>query len=221
MDAVALAATPQTRIIGGAPFVYYPVIVTGNIAAIYLHQTLPYNDTYSVTMDPGVIVDASGAPFAGFPNINFWTFTAQTSGPAAGSNAVTVAFDGGDFCTVQGAVDFVPPNNTQPVVITVRPGAYAGITYVPSNKPFITVRGDDRAGSVLQYSNNNNINPSVSARAAFGVDASDFTLDNITLVNTTPHGGSQAEAFRGNNKRILLNLVNLYSFQHTLMLQGT
>jgi polygalacturonase len=221
MDTIDLAANPQTRVIGGAPFVYYPVIVTSNIAAIYLHQTLPYNDTYSVTMDPGVIVDASGAPFAGFPNISFWTFTTQTNGPAAGSNAVTVAFDGGDFCTVQGAVDFVPPNNTQPVVITVRPGTFTGIVYVPSNKPFITVHGDDRANSILQYPNNNNINPSVSSRAMFGVDASDFTLDNITLVNTTPHGGSQAEAFRGNNKRILLNRVNLYSFQDTLMLQGT
>ena len=55
----------------------------------------------------------------------------------------------------------------------------------------------------------------------FGVDAPDFTLENITLINTTPKGGSQAEAFRGNNQRILLNRVSLYGFQDTLMLQGT
>jgi hypothetical protein len=53
------------------------------------------------------------------------------------------------------------------------------------------------------------------------VDASDFTLEDITIVNSTPHGGSQAEAFRGNNSRILLNRVNLKSFQDTLMLQGS
>ena len=92
---------------------------------------------------------------------------------------------------------------------------------MPSNKPFLTVRGEDRAASILQYPNNNNINPSTASRAMFGVDASDFTLENITLINTTPHGGSQAEAFRGNNKRILLNRVNLYSFQDTLMLEGS
>ena len=54
----------------------------------------------------------------------------------------------------------------------------------------------------------------------FGVDAADFTLENITLHNTTPQGGSQAEAFRGNNNRIVLNRVNLKSFQDTLLLQG-
>jgi pectin methylesterase-like acyl-CoA thioesterase len=83
------------------------------------------------------------------------------------------------------------------------------------------VRGEDRNGSVLQYPNNNALNPTVSSRAMFGVDASDFTLSDITVINTTPHGGSQAEAFRGNNQRILLARVNLKSFQDTLMLQGT
>src|SRR5262249_51516043 len=41
---------------------------------------------------------------------------------------------------------------------------------------------------------------------------------------TTAKGGSQAEAFRGGSQtgqRILLNRVNLKSFQDTLMLQGT
>ncbi|SPE42139.1 Putative Pectinesterase (fragment) [Candidatus Sulfopaludibacter sp. SbA3] len=72
---------------------------------------------------------------------------------------------------------------------------------------------------MLQYSNNNVLNNG-NSRAQFGVDASDFTLENISLHNTTPHGGSQAESFRGNNNRILLNRVNLSSYQDTLMLQG-
>jgi pectin methylesterase-like acyl-CoA thioesterase len=220
MDTIDMTANPQTRMIGGAPFVYYPLIVNGNVAVFYLHQQLPFNDTYSVTMEPGVITDPAGAPFAGFADTNYWTFTTSTAGPVAGTQTLTVAFDDGDFCTVQGAVDFVPANNTQPVAITLRRGTFTGIVYVPSNKPFITVRGEDRDGSVLQYANNNNINPSVSSRAMFGVDAPDFTLENITLINTTPRGGSQAETFRGNNKRILLNRVNLKSFQDTLMLQG-
>jgi pectin methylesterase-like acyl-CoA thioesterase len=90
---------------------------------------------------------------------------------------------------------------------------------VPSSKPFITIRGEDRDGVVIQYANNANLNAG-NPRAMFGVDAADFTLENITLHNTTPRGGSQAEAFRGNNQRILLNRVNLKSFQDTLLLQG-
>ena len=223
VDTLDMSANPQTKVIGGAPFVYYPAIVTGNIAAFYLHQQLPANDVYSVTMDPGVLTDSTGVAFAGFSELNFWKFTTvpalKTTGP--GITSLTVAFDGGDYCTVQGAIDAVPANNTQPVTITVNPGPYTEIDYVPSSKPFITVQGADRNGSVIQYPNNNNLNPAgVSARAMFGVDASDFTLQNITLWNTTPHGGSQAEAFRGNNKRILLNRVSLKSFQDTLMLQG-
>lgn len=219
VDTIDMTANPQTRVIGGAPYIYYPVIVTGNIAAIYLHRQLPYGDTYSVTMEPGVLTDAEGAPFAGFSDTNYWKFTVLGAGPAAGAKALSVAFDGGDFCTVQGAIDFVPANNTQPVVITVAPGTYTEIDYVPSNKPFITVRGQDRNNSVIQYADNANLN-SGNARALFGVDAPDFTLENITIYNTTPKGGSQAEAFRGNNQRILLNRVNLKSFQDTLMLQG-
>jgi hypothetical protein len=219
VDTIDMAANPQSRTIGGNPFVYLPVIVSGNIAAVYLHGQLPVNDTYTVTMDPGVLTDANGAPFAGFGDLKFWTFTTRASLPPAGAAALTVAADGGDFCTVQGAIDQVPANNTQPVAITVRAGTYTEINYVPSSKPFITVRGEDRDGTVIQYANNNNLNNG-NARAMFGVDASDFTLENITLWNTTPHGGSQAEAFRGNNKRILINRVSLKSFQDTLMLQG-
>jgi pectin methylesterase-like acyl-CoA thioesterase len=221
MDTVDMAANPQSRVIGGNPYTYYPVMVDDTSASIYLHQQLPYNDSYYVTMEPGVIVDASGAPFAGFSDVSLWTFKTRAAGPADGASALTVdAAGSGDFCTVQGAIDFVPVNNTQPVTITVRAGTYTEIDYVASNKPFITVRGEDREDSIIQYPNNNSINPSTSSRAMFGVDASDFTLENITLWNTTPHGGSQAEAFRGNNQRILLNRVNLQSFQDTLLLQG-
>lgn len=133
--------------------------------------------------------------------------------------SLMVATDGrGEFCTVQGAIDFVPQNNTKPVAITVRRGTYNEINYVRSNKPFITVRGEDRRRSVIQYVNNNNRN-SGNFRVMFGVDAPDFTLENITLHNLTPYLGSQAEAFRSGNLRVLLNRVNLKSFQDTLLIQ--
>jgi len=62
---------------------------------------------------------------------------------------------------------------------------------VRSNKPFISLVGEDREETVIQYPNNNNLNGAITglARAMFGVDANDFVLENLTLHNTTPHGG--------------------------------
>jgi Pectinesterase/MBG domain/Bacterial Ig-like domain/Immunoglobulin domain len=222
VDTIDMSAAAQTRLNGSVSFNYRPIITSGNTAAVYLHQKLAYNQNYYVTLEPGVVRDASGAPFVGFSDTTLWNFSTKTSGPAAGASALTVAADGsGDFATVQGAVDFVPANNTKRVVILVKKGTYTEIVYVGSTKPFITVRGEDRNLSVIQYANNNNFNPtSTTTRGLFGVDAADFTLENITLRNTTPQGGSQAEAFRGNNNRIVLNRVSLYSFQDTLLLQG-
>jgi hypothetical protein len=220
VDTIDAGASPQTRLIGGTPFVYSPILISGRRALIALHQTLPYGDTYSVGIEPGVFTDAGGAPYAGLEAAQ-WSFRTRSVAPPAASPALRVAADGsGDFCTVQAAIDAVPANNTQPVTITVAPGVYNEIVYVAAGKPLITVRGQDRDGSVIQYPNNNNANPSTVGRPLFGVDAPDFTLENITLINTTPKGGSQAEAFRGNAQRILLNRVTLKSYQDTLLLQG-
>jgi pectate lyase/pectin methylesterase-like acyl-CoA thioesterase len=225
VDTIDLSLNAQTKNIGtaSAPFNYFPIIITGNTAAIYLHQALEYDQSYYVTIEPGVLTDMAGVPFAGISAPNVWRFSTKALGPASGSAALTVAADGrGDFCTVQGAVDFAPVGNTQRVTITVQRGIYQEIVYISSNKPFITVRGEDRELSVIQYANNANLNAG-NNRAMFGVDAADFTLENITLVNSTPRGGSQAEAFRGGSQtgqRILLNHVNLKSFQDTLLLQG-
>lgn len=118
VDTIDLGAATQSRQNGTVTFNYRPVIVSGNTAAIYLHQKLAYNTSYYVTMEPGVIKDAAGAPFVGFGDAGTWNFTTKTSAPAAGSTALTVAADGtGDFATVQGAEDFVPENNTRSVFI--------------------------------------------------------------------------------------------------------
>src|SRR5207237_9297715 len=104
----------------------------------------------------------------------------------------------------------------------------------------ITIRGEDRDATVIEYPNNDrfNVAPVSNAdnqciqrrlpgtpdlyncwRSLFGVEATDFTLENITLHNTTPFGGSQAEAIRRNNARIVLHRGNPVSFQRPLRLQ--
>jgi pectin methylesterase-like acyl-CoA thioesterase len=223
LDTIDLSVAPQTRSIGTSTFQfqYFPVLVTGNVATIVPHRPLPYGAVCSVLVDPGAFLDAQAMPFAGITNPVVWRFTNRPSPPAAGTTNLTVSADGtADFCTVQGAIDFVPAGNTQPVTISVRPGIYGEILYVGSGKPFITIAGQDRARCVIQYTNNNTMNGGTN-RALVGVDAADFTLRNVTLHNTTREGGSQAEAFRGNNRRIVLDQVTFLSRQDTVRMQGS
>jgi RNA polymerase sigma factor (sigma-70 family) len=125
VDTIDMSLSSQSRLNGTVSFNYFPIIVTGNTAAIYLHRKLAYDRTYFVTIEPGVITDTSGAPFAGIADQNTWAFSTRFAGPGAGTNALTVAADGsGDFCTVQGAVDFVPAGNSNRVVINVRSGTF-------------------------------------------------------------------------------------------------
>ena len=88
---------------------YFPVIVTGNTAAIYPHGgVLTSNQTYYVTMDNGIVADSStGAYFAGISDTNAWRFTTKPTGPANPTNLVVATDNSGDFDTVQGAVDSI------------------------------------------------------------------------------------------------------------------
>ena len=225
VDTLDVGVTPYTRTIGtqSVQFIFHPIIVTGNSAAICPHAgVLSYGETYYVTLEQGAIRDTDGGFFTGVSDPNTWRFTTKAAGPVPDATAVTVAEDGsGDFTTVQGAIDFVPLNNTQRVTITVKKGLYNEIVYIGSAKPFITVRGEDREQTTIAYPNNNNFNTLTgNNRAMFNVAAADFVLETITLHNTTPKGGSQAEAFRANAIRVTVNRVTMKSFQDTFLVNG-
>ena len=130
-----------------------------------------------------------------------------------------MAADGsGDFATVQGAIDFVPTANAVRRLIFIRRGFYQELVHV-SNKPLLTLHGEDRRETIIAYANNAVFNP--SPRAAVGIDAADTTLENLTVRNLTPKGGSQAEAVRASAARFQLRECDLYSFQDTLQLNGS
>jgi pectin methylesterase-like acyl-CoA thioesterase len=224
VETIDLASGAQTRLIGTntTPYNYLPIIVSGQTATIFPRAgVLAYGQTYYVLVDSGVFVESTGAAHAGVVDKAAFRFSTRTSGPAAGATALTVAADGsGDFCTVQGAFDFVPRNNTARTLITVKRGTYREIIYLGSAKPFITLRGEDRAETIITYANNANFNAG-NNRAMVACDANDFTLESITLRNATPRGGSQAEAIRGNGQRCIFDRVTLSSFQDTLLWNGS
>src|SRR5205814_2501322 len=113
------------------------------------------------------------------------------------------------------------------------------INYVVPSKPFITVRGEDRDETIIEHANNDRFNVAPASnsdnqciqrrlpgtpdlyncwRSLFGVEAADFTLESITLHNTTPFGGSQAEAIHGNKDRIQPNHGKLETLKYWLRL---
>ncbi len=215
---VPYAINVQQRTIGGELFFTFPVIITGSTAAIYPHlNLLSSNQTYFVTVDQGVFSDTTGALFAGITDTNAWVFTTKPTGPANPTNIVVAADGNGDFLTVQGAVDSLPANNVTPTLVNIRNGTYTEVVDT-KGKNNITFRGQSRTGAVVGYPNNNNVNGTTHMRMAFKIYANNLAVENMTIVNTTPQGGSQSEALmlETGAAQFILNNAEVDSRQDTI-----
>ncbi len=214
LDLATLAPNgTETRTIGGAPCHAYPVLLSGRTASVFPHPGALAADTaYRVTVDAAV--------FPGLAKAAVWTFTTKAFPPTGSSGDLIIAADGtGDFGTVQGAIDWVPAGNTAPLTFHLRNGNYREIVRL-GGKHRLTFRGEDRELTVVSYPNHNNLNPGAGARTLWNVAADDIGLDNLTLLNTTPAGGSQAEALRVNGRRCTVSRCDLRSHQDTLLVNS-
>jgi autotransporter-associated beta strand protein len=211
----------QSRNIAGTAYRTFPVmIVSSNVGEIFPHAgVLTTNHTYYVTIDSGVFQDSGGAYFSGLTNTTAWQFTTKPTGPVNPTNLVVAADGSGDFSTVQGALDFLPASSATPRIINIRNGVYTEIVYINS-KTNITLIGQNRDQTLITYLNNDPLNPGTALRPSFRASGADLALVNLTLTNSTPKGGSQAEALRTDGKRIILLDVKLASFQDTILMNN-
>ncbi|MFD7133064.1 pectinesterase family protein [Streptomyces sp. NPDC059894] len=149
-----------------------------------------------------------------------WAFTPITGKP-------TVAADGsGTYSTVQAAIDAVPTGNTQPVEITIAPGTYREIVRVPSNKPYITLRGLGSTSAATVIVNNHSAGEyGTSGSATAFVDGHDFTAANLTISNdfdeSSTTSGHQAVALNLNADRSVLDNVRLLGDQDTFLVNNS
>jgi hypothetical protein len=225
VDLIEVGASSYPDVIGGRTFQRTsPVVVEAGVLRVRLHTgVLRPNRTYAVTIGEGVFVDSRGRSLGALMDPSAWRFTTRAL-PAASPSEIVVAGDGsGDFCSVQGAFDFVPVGNTSPIVITVKRGTYREIVFV-ENKGNVTLRGEDRRGTVVADTNNevlqNKQGSKVRALVSFE-NVNDLVIENLTLYNTTPQGGSQAEALRVDpGERVIVRNANFLSRQDTLLLTG-
>jgi hypothetical protein len=220
VDTIDLAATAFSDTIAGrATNLVRPVFLDGRDVSVYFHRgALAPNTSYFVKIDAGAFVDGAGNALAAISDTS-WTYsTGATPAPA---NPLVVDREGqGNFCTLQSALDAVPANNSAPITIELRNGNYHEIGYL-NRKANVTLHGQDRDATVIAYPNNDKLNAGTAARAMLtALDSDAFVIDNLTLYNTTPQGGSQAEALRVRGDRSILRNANFKSLQDTLLVEG-
>jgi pectin methylesterase-like acyl-CoA thioesterase len=223
VDTITMSfGNPQGRLIGGITLNAFAVLSNGNTATIFPHSgVMTSNQTYYVTIDDGVFKDSAGAYFAGISNTNFWRFSTKLGGPSNPTNIVVAANGTGDFATVQGALDFIPSPNSTPTIISLRNGTYQEINRL-NKKNYVTLIGQDRHQTVIAYANNDNMNGGTANRPMFGVlTSTNVAFENLTLTNTTPKGGSQAEAlYESGSQQLICYYCDVGSYQDTVLVNA-
>jgi pectin methylesterase-like acyl-CoA thioesterase len=217
---IDFAAMKVSQLVGGQSFAQArPVFVDdSDVVVPLLSRALAYGKQYYVTVEAGAIQPASGTFELTDPQS--WRFSTLAAAPTG--SKLSVALDGsGQFCSWQGALDAVPANNTAAVTIDIAAGLYHGLVNV-SGKQNITLRGRDRKQTVLTGVNNDMLNSGTRARALFGAESTNgLVVENVTIRNQTPQGGSQAEALRLQNcDKCVVRKSDFISLQDTLLWSG-
>jgi pectin methylesterase-like acyl-CoA thioesterase len=244
---IDVAAPVAIKTIGGLDhYNYHTVLINEREVTLFPPPgVLAYGHRYYVTADAGALKIATET-FTALESPSAWCFTIKSVPPILGASRLVVAADGsGDFSTVQAALDYIPAGNTTPVTIFVCKGTYREIVFF-TDKHGVTILGEDRQATILAYPNNAKFNssggnpfaartPNPSAEVSkhggniyrrgmfLAHRVNDFTLANLTLHNTTPQGGTQAEALIVNGSSIahtIIKDVDLYSFQDTIQING-
>ncbi|XP_048560503.1 probable pectinesterase 66 [Triticum urartu] len=153
---------------------------------------------------------------------------ALSSAQAPVSRTITVdSQGGGDFWSVQSAVNLVPDGNREWVRIHVRAGSYTEKVIIPEEKGFILLEGDGSSNTDINF--NDYAGAHVRSRgetsptyqsATFTVLADDFIARNIAFKNThNAHdkiNKSQAVAALVRGDRNSFYGCAFHSFQDTL-----
>ena len=137
---------------------------------------------------------------------------------------IVVAPAGGDFATVQAAIDSVAKNDPTPRTIVIKPGTYKGLVKVSKGQSHLTLKGDGKipGDTVLTYgwsakSVDPKTNKEVGTRgsASAVIEGTDITCENLTFENTAGDVG-QAVALRTAGDRLVFRNCRMLGWQDTL-----
>jgi pectinesterase len=126
---------------------------------------------------------------------------AQSFGPD-----ITVATDGsGNFKTVQEAVESIPKDNTQRIIVLIKDGTYK--EKVRLDASYVTLQGQSRNGTRIEFAQDNeafNQKPDKLGRAVLNINGSDAVIENLTIQNTAGVIGPHAFAVYGTGDRTVI-----------------
>ncbi len=119
---------------------------------------------------------------------------------------ITVAADGsGDFTSVHKAVQSIPKDNRQRIVILIRDGVYK--EKVRIDPACVTLRGQSRKGTRIEFAQLNEDfqkKPDEIGRAVVNINGDDAVLENLTIANTAGIVGPHSFAIYGKADRTVI-----------------
>ncbi len=149
---------------------------------------------------------------------------ALIAAPAAEPGIFATVGPGGDFHTVQAAIDAVPADNPAQKVIVIRPGAWFGHTTL--NKPGVTLRGAGpdtlltyNLGQAIPGADGRPVGWQGAAALRITPEASDAVIENLTIENTYGRG-MQAQACVVEADRVIFRRCRILGWQDTLRLEA-
>lgn len=211
------AAWPWKEKLNGVDIRIVPVTVDGN--SVYIRFSvgaMSYNTGYYLTVEKSVF---SNAPAIGFVGIEAKSWNITTgSQPVADFDYVVSADGSGDFATLQAALDFLPAGASKSKIF-IKNGTYIGLAFM-KNKSGFTIQGESRKGVLIKGFNNSPLNASTHWRSVVNIQGDDIQILTLTMINTTPNNGGQAEALKLNGQRCIIADCEFYSYQDTVLIEG-
>ena len=138
---------------------------------------------------------------------------------------VVDAGGGGDFTTVQAAIDAVPALRKNRTYILIRPGTYKEKLVLPATATNVSFVGEDAATTILTYDDyaqrQNRFGEEIgtSGSSAFFIFGDGFRAENITFENSAGPVG-QAVAVRVDGDQVVFTNCRFLGNQDTLYPHG-
>lgn len=171
------------------------VIGTGN-TVVYIGTNTGFTD------DGSVASLASGATY--YYHIYsvdkaFNYSPAATASAGITANVVVAGNGGGNYSSIQAAINAAPTGRTTPYIIYIKNGRYIEKVNIPSNKPFIQLIGESAGNVIISWDSyagktENGVVLGTSNSATMTINANDCFMMNVTVENTTGYTGDGPQA---------------------------